>query len=207
MPFDEIPRTLREFYPEPSLRHQVHYAFAHQFLPQYVWQNPYAFFSYLYRQDLQGGVVEPTQFIHSRWSVIFEKRYGLNPRGSDPAIMPVFRRVSDLCMSIQELDGRPSALVQMPKPEQSPQAFFVCAVLLAPVLQASSWSRDVQARVFTLEAVQDPGDGNIGVICEWSREDMHDNYGLRVRAERGVFLQALAPLLAAANSPSHGWQK
>src|SRR6516164_6768980 len=72
----EDTRTLREFYPDSAMRHRVHYTFAHRFLPQYVHQNPYAFFKYLYAENRQ----EPTRFIQSRWSMIYEEMLGLAPR-------------------------------------------------------------------------------------------------------------------------------
>src|SRR3954447_13163538 len=78
-------RTLREFYPDPELRHRAHYAFAHAFLPKYVWQNPFAFFGYLYDQSPSEGPMEPTLFLHSRWHTIFEPAAGFVARESvDP---------------------------------------------------------------------------------------------------------------------------
>ena len=112
----EDSRMFREFYPHSGMRYQVHYEFAHRFLPHYVHQNPYAFFSYLFRQDLPGGAMEPTRFIHSRWTM-FEEMAGLIPREKDPIKDGmIFRRVFDLSMSIQEVADRPVALVQMPAP-------------------------------------------------------------------------------------------
>jgi hypothetical protein len=54
----------------------VHYEFAHRFLPQYVHQNPYEFFTYLYGRGSPGVPMEPIRFIHSRWAM-FEKMVGL----------------------------------------------------------------------------------------------------------------------------------
>jgi len=193
----EDTRTFREFYPDASMRHQVHYAFAHQFLPQYAQQNPYAVFSYLYRSDMPGGALEPTRFIHSRWTM-FEERAGLIERESDPFKHGlVFRRVSDLTLVIHELGGRASALVQMPTPEQALEAFFIGVVLLAPAAQAAAWPRDVQARVFTLEAEfgAPSGVGTTGLVCEWTRQGEHINFGLAVPARQDAFWRSLESLL------------
>ena len=195
-------RTFREFYPDPELRKKVHYAFAHQFLPSYVQQNPFAFFSYLWNDDLPGGRTDPNRFLHSRWSVIFEGRLNLPvPQGDSFKVGAGFRRVTDLNMTIQELDGRASALIQMPTPEQSPLAYFVCVVLMAPASQASSWSRDVQARVFTLEAVFKADDTKCesGLICEWTKGGSHTNYGIAVPADGTAFLRAVESLLKSQN--------
>src|SRR5713101_6578141 len=142
-------RALKEFYPDPATRNKVHRAFAHRFLPQYVQQNPYAFFNYLYGEKPQ----EPTRFIQSRWSMIFEDMIGVAPKGRDESKEGVlFRRVSDLTMTIQELAGKATALVNMPTPEGPTAAFFVGVVLSASTAKPETWPRDVEARVFTLEA-------------------------------------------------------
>lgn len=172
-------RRLREFYPDPARRHQVHYAFAHQFLPQYVHRNPRAFFSYLYRADMPGGALEPVRFIHSRWTM-FEEMVGLVEPENEPIDEGmVFRRVSDLTLSLRELDGRAAVLVQMPLPEAPTEAFFVGIVLLAPAVGWATWSPDVQARVFTLEARAQSAVrvGAMALICEWTQTGGHHNWG------------------------------
>jgi hypothetical protein len=199
----EDTRAFREFYPEAAMRHQVHYAFAHQFLPPYVQQNPYAFFTYLFRSDMPGGAMEPTRFIQSRWTM-FEENAGLVKRESDPFKHGlVFRRVLDLTMSIHELGGRAGALIRMPVPEQALEAFFVGVVLLAPAAQAATWPRDVQARVFTLEAEFGAPSvaGPTGLVCEWTRGGEHLNSGFGVRAEPDAFLRAVATVLEAPKAP------
>ncbi len=180
------------------MRHQVHYAFAHKFLPQYVQQNPYAFFSYLFRHDLPGGASEPTRFIQSRWTM-FEEMAGLTKRETDPLKDGmVFRRVSELTMTTLEVAGKPAALVQMPTPEQPVEAFFVAVVLLASPAHPEEWPRDVSARVFTLEAAcspTPPREAPKGIVCEWTKTGDHRNFGIGIRADRDAFLQAVAPLL------------
>jgi hypothetical protein len=190
-------RALREFYPDPARRHQVHYAFAHRFLPQYVQQNPYAFFTSIFRQNMSGGALAPTRFIHNRWTM-FEEMEGLIQIESDPLKDGmIFRRVSDLTMSIQEVAGRTIALVQMPTPEKPVEVFFVAVALLASPAQPESWPRDVKARVFTLEAeVSEHLDaGKTGMVCEWTKEGEHRNFGFGIRAERDAFLPAVTAAL------------
>ncbi len=196
-------RPFRSFYPDAAIRRQVHYAFAHLFLPQYVHQNPFAFFSYLCRQDAPGGAMEPIRFLHSRWSM-FEEASGLS-QGAGGLFRGefVFRRVSDLSMSMEVAVGRPVALVKMPPPEGAPGAFYVAIVLLESAANPAGWSRDVQARVFTLEAqVADaPGEVRKGVLCEWKRDGSRGNLGRRVPAEREAMLEAVAGLLLENDAP------
>lgn len=196
-------RTFREFYPDPAMRHQVHCAFAHRFLPQYVHQNPFTFFSHLCRQDLPGGAMDPTRFLHSRWSM-FEEMSGLS-QGAGGLFRAeiVFRRVSDLAMSMEAAIGRPVALVKMPPPEGAAGAFYVAVVLLGSAANPGRWPRDVQARVFTLEAqvAEAPGDVRKGVLCEWKRDGSHANFGRLVPAEREALLKAVAELMLEDDSP------
>ena len=194
----EDTRTFKQFYPDQTLRHKVHYAFAHSFVPQYVFQNPFAFFSYLYRQDLPGGAMEPCRFIQSRWATMFERALGLTEKFQAGDQGPVFRRVSDLSMSVQTLGGRASALIQLPPPENPTEAYFVCAVLMAPAASCSTWPRDTAARIFTLEAMMPDASmrGNGGILCEWTKTGSHQNMGLAIPAQAGPFLEALESVLA-----------
>jgi hypothetical protein len=141
--------------------------------------------------------------------MIFEEQVGLSPKGRDESKDGMlFRRVSDLCMTIQELAGMPAALVEMPLPEQMAEAFFVCIVLCASTAATVAWPRDVLARVFTLER-SDTGqsssaDASNGLLCEWTKEGKHQNYGLNVRAARDEFLKAIVAVLNTPNLPIAG---
>jgi len=86
---------------------------------------------------------------------------------------------------MQELAGRPTALIQMPMPEEPVAAFFVGVALLANDSRPESWPRDVQARVLTLEArVPEASEaGKTGIVCEWTKAGMHRNLGFAVPAQ------------------------
>ena len=186
----EDSRTLREFYPDAEMRHRVHYTFAHRFLPAYVWQNPAAFFRALYGEIDRGQPTDPTRFLQSRWHAIFEPDYGLvTDESVDPIATPkskyVFRRVSDLSMTLHDVGGGRAALVRMPPPEQSPEAYFVCIL-------------ETGARVITLEYTREElaskHEGDQGIICEWVREGasgIHRNFGAGVAPEPEAFLHAV----------------
>jgi len=193
-------RTFREFYPDPVRRHQTHYAFAHRFLPQYVQRNPFAFLSYVFRDIADGQSADPTRFIQSRWCMIFEDIAG-SAGGVRLGMPTVFRRVSDLSMSTHHLVGRPAALIQMPKPEQPPEAFFVGVVLLADVNRPNDWPRDAQARVITLEMFSELNPSG-GVLCEWT-EDSHLNHGRHIASSPDGFLRAMGELLGAPEIRPH----
>ena len=150
--------------------------------------------------------MDPMRFIHSRWTM-FEEMAGLVPRERDPLREGMnFRRVSDLTITLQVLAGKPTALIQMPMPEQPVEAFFVGVALLANDSRPESWSRDVQARVLTLEAEirEHPQAGKTGVVCEWTKAGLHRNLGFGVPAQRDAFMRTMAAVLQAPEAPSAG---
>jgi hypothetical protein len=201
-------RAFRDFYADPAKRHQVHYGFAHRFLPHYVHKNPYGFFAYLFRPDMPGGAIEPTVFIHTRWTM-FEETAKLIPIEGDPINGGmVCRQVTELSMSIHVVEDKPVTLVQMPSPEKPGEAYFVAAALLASPADPKSWPPDLGARVFTLESLHVemypdlPDAGQRGVFCEWMKNGEHRNFGFKIRAEREAVLDSVARALLAPDAPA-----
>ena len=207
MKIQEYIRSFREFYPDPVNRHKVHYAFAHRFLPRYVQQNPRAFFALVFGKDSHGGAMNPDRFIQSRWSMIFEVASGLAPQGRDESKEGIlFRRVSDLTMTTHVLADRAVAMVQMPSPERSAEAWFVAAILEASPVNLKAWSPDLGARVFTLESLEAgmhpelPDARQRGVFCEWTKSGEHRNFGFNIRAEPDAFLSAVTAAMQSPNA-------
>lgn len=133
--------------------------------------------------------MDPTRFLHSRWHGIFEPAVGLVPKESVELFTPgktvyTFRRVSDLSMSLHNVGGDRAALVQMPPPERSPEAYFVCVV-------------ENGARIFTLEAEASDEHPGEGIVCEWTKEGEHRNFGIGVPANQEAFLKAVTALVQA----------
>ena len=94
----------------------------------------------------------------------------------------------------------------MPIPEQSPEAYFVCVVLLAPAPQVESWPVDVEARVFTLEAEQTQRPGaTTGILCEWTPDGSHRNFGFAITADREALLQAITAILDSTGGGAPPW--
>jgi hypothetical protein len=186
-------RPLAAFYPDASTRHSFHYAFAHRFLPHYVHQNPRAF---------SFEEKDPTRYMQSRWAAIFEPEATASSVNDwiERTHVKVFRRLADLSMSIHECAGWHVALIRMPVPEQPPEAFFVAVVILASISQRDLWPEDVQARVFTLEWEMGDNHPGQGLICEWTKEGAHRQWG-RIVASPEAFLQAIGILLKEPMSP------
>jgi len=202
----EDERTLREFFPDAQARSNAHRLFAHQFLPPYVHQNPYAFFHGVFGPDLPGDGTGPLRFIQARW-MMFEEIFRVNQRS--PLERVIFRRVADLAISAHEAAGRPVALVTMPAPEQPTEAFFVAIVLMESSMDLKRWSRDALARYFTLERSDvspASAEGSVGLFCEWTKDGRRLNSGKSIPAEPGKFLEAVKAALQAGggsrNAPS-----
>ena len=91
----------------------------------------------------------------------------------------------------------------MPPPERQVEAYYVGVVMLASVEDPGSWTLDARARVFTLEMTRPglTGTRPLGVVCEWTGDMEHLNYGIGVLPEKGAFLQAMHQLLEAPATP------
>ena len=151
--------------------------------------------------------MDPTRFVQSRWSMIFERQAGLSQVDYGSRIEDmVIRRVSDLEMSIHEVAEMAAALVKMPEPERPAEAYYVCVVLLASAKNPSVWSRDVLARVFTLEAqaFQAATSAPTGAVCEWTESSTHVNLGLTIPARPDRFLECVGSVLSNGRERNGG---
>lgn len=196
-PVKEDPRTLKGFYPDAEMRHQVHRTFAHRFLPLYVHRSPWVFAFEIYDRLVTGRPVDPSRYIQTRW-MLFEESTGLVAPDSNPEKNGIlFRKVTDLTMTFQQVQGMPTMIVRMPHPERMPEAYYLAIVLLTQASNPRAWPQDLKARVFTLEHSDLLGPDGLayGVLCEWTPEGKHLNFRSVVRADRDPFVQSVAKLL------------
>jgi hypothetical protein len=174
------------FYPDASRRHQIHYTFAHRFLPNYVHYDPYRFFRPICQEA-------PTLFIHETWNM-FLHMAGLI-RGDR------LRRVSDLTMDLEHLAGCLVALIETPTPETPNEAFFIAVVLLADSAPPEPSPTNASARIFTLEAEhKETAVAGEAMVGEWARDGSHLNYG-RIPCNRQAFLQFVFTQLTGKKTP------
>jgi hypothetical protein len=184
-------RRFKAFYPDFGRRRQVHYQFVHVFLRKYVALRPAGFFYELVQPEL----VDPIRYIHSRW-MKYEWDFGLAPPQTD-----VFRRVSDLHIAYQILEGRPMALISMPAPEHVTCAHYVAVVLLTNEVTWEGIDReDPKARFFTLEltAAAEEGESELALVCEWKTAqnfESHVQLGGLPAPRRDAFVAAVAAAL------------
>lgn len=178
----EICRSLQEFYPDPTARHEAHYFFAHRFFPEYFFDYPRAVVGSIYlEQD-----IDCAKYIQARWQMMEE----LVKKQAPEARPQLFRRVTDLSAWRETIGGHPALFVKMPGPEKSPEAYFVSAVLLVAASRPFvEWPDDASGRLFTLERLPD-GQASGGVLCEWTR-GKHLNLGTLVPATCAAFVHAV----------------
>jgi len=187
--------TFAELYPDGEQASELHYAFAHQFLPWYVWTNA----SPVFRLTHDTTEEDVSQFVRARWGVHFLQMAGL--RGPfDTADM-----VSDLRARRILVGHRDAILVTMPEPPRVTRAFFVLLVaMVSPEQMATSDDPTdlvAQVRAFTLERSAAQGEDGPprmrapAVLGEWSGPGQHSNHGQLRAATADEFVAAVAAML------------
>jgi hypothetical protein len=104
-------------------------------------------------------------------------------------------QIADLQAWAEEVNGWPGLFVQLPPPDPFPPplAFFVAIVLQAT---KSGSAPAPTAAVFTLERTMEQAGldtATTGVLCGWTADGTHENYGQLVQANRRAFVAAVAP--------------
>jgi hypothetical protein len=174
------------FFPDVSRRDQLHYEFAHRFLPNYVHADPYRFFRPICQEA-------PTFFIHTMWNMF------LRMAGFIRGIR--LRRVSDLSMNLERLAGRLVALIEMPTPEAPNEAFFIAVVLFTDFAPPEPLPTNVSARISTLEAEhKETTVAGEAIVGEWAKDGSHLNYG-RNPCDREAFRQWIIKQLKDNKAP------
>jgi hypothetical protein len=181
--------ALGELFPSSGEYSQICYCFASQFLPGYIHQNPRAFFAYNFDAS---GFDDPTEFIQSRWYMM-EQRLGLLDRmNGDLGPGERFGKILDLSAWKTKLDERPAFLVEMPKPMQGTDSIFVGAVLDVEGDKVDAWLAEATARVFALEKLGEAPETTSGILCEWTDDGTHMNFGtMEIPATRDAFETAM----------------
>ena len=156
------------------------YLFAHRALPVLAFADPGKVFSILSSGDGE-------RFLHDAWENI--GRHCDSDAQQRPA--------EGLAYSVSPT-GKTGlvAAVKLPEPEQAGEAYFVAifgrfATPDEPDPKALEW-----VRMFTLELAEHPVTGvPCTMLCEWTSEGKHVNYGEGPGAEESEFIEAVLNLL------------
>jgi hypothetical protein len=161
-----------------------HYTLAHYALRSAAFQHPLAFLGVLASPEAPQFLAEIMQSVSNHCAAREPK--------------PDFA-VADLTVQKTRVGRYPCAVVVLPRPRAMAEAFFVAAVLLADPDQDMPDPSGVALRYFTLEKGFALDGGSRTVLCEWTAEGSHVNYGDGPAPEVEAFIGAVAGLLA--NSP------
>jgi hypothetical protein len=156
-----------------------HYALAHYALRSAAFGDPLAYLGILASPDAR-------EFLAQMLRSVSEHCENEEPEfaAEDIAVHPV--RV-----------GRyPCAVVELPRPRAVAEAYFTAAVLLADLQDRTPESAPLELRYFTLEKGVVLAGPSRTVLCEWTSEGSHANYGDGPMPQLKAFVKAVEELVS-----------
>lgn len=157
-----------------------HYTLAHQALRSIALEEPLAFLGILASPDAQRFLADLMQSVSEHC------------KAHEP--QPDFS-VQELVVHRMRLGRYPCAVIEMPPPRAITEAFFVAAVLLADPSEGMP-PQEVTLRYFTLEKGMTLEGPPRTVLCEWTAEGSHVNYGTGPEPRLEAFAEAVERMLA-----------
>src|SRR5205807_7505837 len=101
----------------------------------------------------------------------------------------------DLTVHTVRAAGFPCAVVEMPPPRAMTEAFFAAAVLLIDPAAEEPDLAAAPVRYFTLEQSFDLEGAPLAMMCEWTRDGTHVNFGGGPPPRPDDFVKAIEFLL------------
>lgn len=158
-----------------------HYTLAHYALRSVAFQQPLRFLTVLVSPDAR-------RFLSNLMRSVSES---CKEEEAEPGFA-----VEDLAIHTVRVGRYPCAVIEMPPPKATTEAFFVAAVLLAEVDQEMPDPEQVAMRYFTLEkgfVLEGPPRTVLG---EWTADGTHRNYGDGPEHRLESFVEAIEMLVA-----------
>jgi hypothetical protein len=163
-----------------------HYVFAHVALPQVAFHDPIGTVGVLHSEQ-----AEP--FLERLWDDV-ANTCRKNGEAADLSF-------ADLKFTTTRVEGFPVVLVAMPRAQAVAEA-ILCAIVLhldADKLQnvpQDDWPDAADVSFFTLEMGVNVEDNTLRtVLCEWTKDRQHQNYGDGPPPDVKIFLAAIQALL------------
>ena len=104
--------------------------------------------------------------------------------------------VDDFAVYPTRIGSYPCAIIEMPPSRAVPEAFFAAVILLtAPDDNLHSDAGDIKLRYITLEKGATLNGSLCTVLCEWTSDRTHRNYGDGPEAKLDAFAAAVKDLL------------
>ena len=184
--FDLFPRKPKDpLLPSPSADDNPeprcdHYGFAHYALRSVAFDRPLETMAAFASPDAE-------RFLGALVEMVAEQCQGQPGAGLT---------VGDLKVHAVRAAGRPCAVLEMPPPRGVTEAHFVALVLqwTEPLPETEPMPKDA-LRYFTLERGVCLGGPPRTVLCEWTAEGSHRNFGDGPEPRLESFLEAVARLL------------
>ena len=155
-----------------------HYVLGHIALRQICKANPLGFFGAMASEDRD-------QFCRDVWKTVCEH--------CDETGQPAFT-ISDVKISTVRVADFPTILIRMPDPLNTAEAHLI-AIVLKLKRDITTPPDNIEFAYFTLEKGVDADGGRRTVLCSWSMDDSHSNYGDGPPVDESRFLQAVEGLL------------
>jgi hypothetical protein len=160
-----------------------HYTLTHYALRGVAFEQPLTFLGVLASPDASRFLADLMQSVSDHC------------RAREPS--PDFA-AGDLTVHKVRVGRYPCAVVEMPRPRATTEAFFVAAVLLVDPGQGVPAPNEVGLRYFTLEKGLVLGGPPRTVLCEWTAEGSHVNYGDGPAPRLEAFTRAVEKLLSTS---------
>lgn len=152
-----------------------HYKFAHEILRDYFFKD---------RNTLLDSLLSSEDILRSFWTDV-GKYYAENFEGVEEL------DGSEIRISHMEYSDTHFVIIQLPQPEQSPEAYFIGLIL--------PHNNEGDGRYITLEYGDDEEVGKYTVLCEWNRE-AHRNFGVGCHPTKKDFQDTLIALVDETRS-------
>jgi hypothetical protein len=156
----------------------VHYALAHHALRSVALDDPFYYLGVL-------ASPEARKFLKH----LLQQCVAHSPPGT-----PLEFTADDLKVHTGRVGGYPCAIVELPEPVAMPEAYFTAAVLLAEFVDVND-PKNAPVRYFTLEQSFDLEGHPCAMMCEWTKEGTHSNFGGGPPPQLGEFVKAIEHLL------------
>jgi len=155
-----------------------HYALGHIALRQICRANPLGFFGAMASDDRD-------RFCAEVWESVCKH--------CDETGKPTFG-IGDVKITTLRAADFPTILIRMPPPANIAEAHLV-AIVLKLDRDATEPPENVETGYFTLEKGMDEDGSEQTVLCAWSMDDTHVNYGQGPPADEKEFIAAVEKLL------------
>jgi hypothetical protein len=172
-----------------------HYYFAHAAMKELAFEDPE-------RLVIAMAAPEAETFLNEMWDAVGKDVAAMavqQQQGgeSDPQILP-----SDGLEAIPaRVAGRPAALVRLPEPRATTEAYFIAVVLNHELAEPVKPAPEAEVFYFTLEKGFSLDGSPRTVFCEWD-ESTHKNYGDGPPPDARGFLDHVAAHLSATATPA-----